>query len=388
MGSGASIQNDDNMQNVCLAFDNIGKEAKDEATFQNYKQLFQDNGIDEAKLISFKSKGEFVECIIGLGISNKLHIKILEDKFSDWSVKHKQMNRQASVTGADLNIDDLINKKLVKKDIFGERIKDNGIEISPSPNEEDKNAHDNDTSDVAQSLNKELSKVDLKISPGNVPSDTPPIRLINFSVFKELKEFPRLPDKNLTCVLEEVNLENSFIVFISHCWLRGWPGAEGYDKRPHPDNANHEKFQLCVVGIEKVRASMASDCSECFVWLDFGCINQNGNPAGELKQLDKIIECSDCIFTPIVDKQHDQWDMPASSSDFYRDYLAPAWIAPRHGYLDRGWCRVEMFYASNIPVGPVAKAKSTKFRHGMRSAVMDGQGRRPHFLFGRSRDVM
>ena len=73
----------------------------------------------------------------------------------------------------------------------------------------------------------------------------------------------------------------------------------GFDGRPHPDNADHEKYTLCVDGITQLKANCASILPFCYVWLDFGCINQNGNPAGELKQLDKIVQSSDCIFTPI-----------------------------------------------------------------------------------------
>lgn len=122
------------------------------------------------------------------------------------------------------------------------------------------------------------------------------------------------------------------IVILCGSWLRGWIGAEGsslfhfmsyylccvmhhalkllcatscltgYDGRPHPDNATHEKYGLCVDGITQLKANCASILPACYVWLDFGCINQNGNPAGELKQLDKIVQSSDCIFTPIGEK--------------------------------------------------------------------------------------
>ena len=75
--------------------------------------------------------------------------------------------------------------------------------------------------------------------------------------------------------------------------------STGFDGRAHPDNAQHEKYGLCVDGITQLKANCASILPACYVWLDFGCINQNGNPAGELKQLDMIVKSSDCIFTPI-----------------------------------------------------------------------------------------
>jgi hypothetical protein len=45
---------------------------------------------------------------------------------------------------------------------------------------------------------------------------------------------------------------------------------------------------------------------ECFIWCDYGCIDQSKDPAGELKQLDKIMELCDCIFTPIYDKDRNK----------------------------------------------------------------------------------
>ena len=34
---------------------------------------------------------------------------------------------------------------------------------------------------------------------------------------------------------------------------------------------------------------MAPGVKKCYLWLDFGCMDQDGNPAGELKQLDEIV---------------------------------------------------------------------------------------------------
>ena len=71
-------------------------------------------------------------------------------------------------------------------------------------------------------------------------------------------------------------------VFISHFCLRGWPGADGWDGRPHLDNANADNFKLCVDGIEKIKKTIAPGARQCYIWLDFGSMDQDGNPAGEL----------------------------------------------------------------------------------------------------------
>jgi len=228
----------------------------------------------------------------------------------------------------------------------------------------------------------------------NAISDVlPPIRFIDFNKFKDHGTFPRYPEqKDLITNLEDISREKSFLVFISHCWLRGWAGAEGYDGRPHPDTADGVKFQLCVKGIEKAFKSLAPAMTECFVWLDFGCIDQNGDPAGELKQLDQIVASSDCIFTPIHDTE--VWELPRVVKDMYAEYKAKLWLDGPHAYINRGWCRVEMMYAATIPLLQgdndenssnnknllIEKQRLRNFSAGLHFHASNG--RRPHLLFG------
>ena len=82
--------------------------------------------------------------------------------------------------------------------------------------------------------------------------DLPPIRYINLKDLRKLSSFPRYPENADICVNEDdIDRSISLIIFISHCWLRGWNGAEGWDGRPHPDNANHDKFALILEAIDK-----------------------------------------------------------------------------------------------------------------------------------------
>ena len=47
----------------------------------------------------------------------------------------------------------------------------------------------------------------------------PPIRLISFDNFKSEGSFPRYPNReSLTCELSSINIDEYFIVFISHHW--------------------------------------------------------------------------------------------------------------------------------------------------------------------------
>ncbi len=126
-------------------------------------------------------------------------------------------------------------------------------------------------------------------------------------------------------------------------------------------------------------ASQAPKLTNYYVWLDFGCINQDGNPAGELKQLDKIVQCCDLIFTPIAG--NDAWIFPSTGiTNYLSQYKAKGWITDKFGYVNRGWCRLEMFYASNIPLHSDSATKLSKFKNGLNTHAL--AGRRPHFLYG------
>ena len=210
------------------------------------------------------------------------------------------------------------------------------------------------------------------------------IRLIPFHAFKALGTTPRYPEnKDLTITLADMSVEmheQSLIVFISHCWLRGWDGAEGWDGRPHPDSADGGKYELCVEGIEKILTTLAPGMTECYIWLDYGCIDQNGNPAGELKQLDKIVQVCDCIFTPILDRHHVSWQFPDLINNWFEAYKSSTWMGNQFSYLNRGWCRVEMFYAANIPLLADSESRRSKFASGL--LYHRSQGRRPHLLYG------
>ena len=111
-----------------------------------------------------------------------------------------------------------------------------------------------------------------------------------------------------------------------------------------------------------------------YVVLHAGCVNQN--PAGELKQLDKIIGATDCIFTPVSGKA----EIPDIVSNYYTDYVLEAWNGEEDGYLSRCWCRVEMFYAANVPLFPGSQNRINHFSAGFKFHAMNGV--RPHLLYG------
>ena len=108
-------------------------------------------------------------------------------------------------------------------------------------------------------------------------------------------------------------------------------------------------------------------------------MDQDGNPAGELKQLDEIVRNADCIFTPIHGEDR---NTSRNINNFYDDYHAAAWNEGPYSYTQRGWCRVEMFYAANIPVIDDRLRAERCFQHGFKVHVLNGV--RPHLLYGTS----
>lgn len=163
------------------------------------------------------------------------------------------------------------------------------------------------------------------------------IRLIYVEKILELESFPRYPDNmDLITYLSDIDRENTFIVFISHCWLRGHVNVEGYDGRPHPDNPAHDKFKLIKKGVLKLWKQLAPRMEKCAVWIDYGCINQNAQPAAELKILDVLIGACDCIFTPIYDENR-VLEMPSFNCNWYEDFKSTLWSEGPYAYLNRGW---------------------------------------------------
>ncbi len=85
-------------------------------------------------------------------------------------------------------------------------------------------------------------------------------------------------------------------------------------------NHHHTHIGLYVfstITLQCTWENVASRMKHCYLWIDFTCINQNQDPAGELKFLDDIVAVSDCIFTPCVDNDWRAWcgeRMPVAAS--------------------------------------------------------------------------
>jgi hypothetical protein len=245
---------------------------------------------------------------------------------------------------------------------------------SASKSYQDKYYHsdDEEEEDVSTGRNDEWSHDELTT-----------LTLISFKRFKASGEFPRYPiDAQMTVDMPRDHVLNSYVIFISHAWLRGHPGAEGYADVPHPDSVFHEKYRLCVEGIEKIRKADAPGFEDIYLWLDYGCLNQNRNPTEMFHLLTDIIYLSDCLFTPIVDNDG-SWIYEQTSFGPMVDYKADAFQTGTDAYVNRAWCRLEMFLAANLQLKNTSARDNVYGR--LKIAVLDG--RRPHFVYGSKESV-
>ena len=196
-----------------------------------------------------------------------------------------------------------------------------------------------------------------------------------------LASFPSLkllfPHYCSTTTLDRIDRSTSIIIFISHTWQRSHEKCADWNGNPHPDTVSNEVYQLCVRGISQLLAEYAPAIRYCYIWMDYCCLNQNNCLTPELgEDLIHIIRHSDCLFTPIADERHIR-----RLSHSYKDYEAKSWISQDMGYIHRAWCRLEMFYAANIPL-ETTHERSLHFQKQLR---MSHQNRvRPHFVYGRS----
>lgn len=200
------------------------------------------------------------------------------------------------------------------------------------------------------------------------------IRYFSLKSLKALGRCPRYPDDEGRIAYEELSpnlYENNVIIFVSHKWL----------SRDHPDDnpAGGNKYRLMVEGIEATIKAYAPGFDEncCYIWFDYGCLNQNDCPAAELQSLDRIVRSSDIIFTPHYD---DKNAFPTTFKSLYEGYKSPMWNGDLvHAYLNRPWCRVEMMYSTHISILKPEGNKRSRFVKAIQE--IHGLDRRPHVLY-------
>lgn len=287
------------------------------------------------------------------------------------------------------------------------------------------------------------------------------IYLVDFDDFKAHGSIPKYPEYAQKSI--DVNISTSLVVFISHTWIvlpkrannrrnrrlkrkekrsevdladfyfdgEEDLSSEEEDLRPqtprgcdkentHIDTFGHDKHQLCVEALQKIKDDFAPDMDHIYIWMDYCCVDQNidktniytssvgdslnvGSGQEQLLLLDRIVKLSDCILTVLYDKEylHDPWKLERSGDGLHEDYKARAW----RRYLNRRWCRIEMAYGATVPIvkeslpswvdvfdrrlNPLLGKGPTKVDRmsgGLQYERL--QARRPHLLYGTRESVL
>jgi len=226
------------------------------------------------------------------------------------------------------------------------------------------------------------------------------IRMINYDVLKICKSYPRYPHKiNLCTDLNSIDRSKSFIIYVSYRWFNNNNDdinpivdeildsksskrkKKKKKKISKPKINNDDSFKLLLKQIELLKKSQVKKgITECFVWIDYCCVNQDNEISLDYKYMDKIIQACDCMITPIVDDEWFLWEFVPSSSGYLIDYKAKAFIDGTNAYLNRGWCRIEMLYNAFIPLADDIDQRIDKFQGELASFA--SKGLRPHFIYG------
>jgi hypothetical protein len=219
-------------------------------------------------------------------------------------------------------------------------------------------------------------------------------RFVKFSYFKLLKEFPRYPDhQNYTVPLSAIGeeaREKSLFLYVSYRWLRSSmeTSLQGeWEGKPHPDNKRNDVMKLCVKGIEQIIKLMAPSSIETYLWIDYCCLNQDHRTEPQMLSLPKVMELCDAVFVPIHDPDYDTWDYRMSSYSSEPDitmYQSSEWInnqnAPTCCYLNRAWCRLELFNAAAMGFKLLYNKRINHFKSELLYHLRKHQ--RPTFLYG------
>jgi hypothetical protein len=221
------------------------------------------------------------------------------------------------------------------------------------------------------------------------PIEVEPICLIDFDDFKALGVYSKFPEnKNIAHDVTTLDLSDALVIFISHVWLRSRPSMEGYKAYPRPDTELNEQYKLCVAGIESLLLSNKVALKKCYLWIDYGCLNQRDpellkeadgttKKVNRLQEIDRrlgqIMYYCDCMFTPDTTLA----ELVRTNSLNDRKKIENS---GHSGYLNRGWCSLEMFHATFIPLSKASQVKQQFVSRALDHAF--DLKRRPHFVYG------
>jgi hypothetical protein len=231
----------------------------------------------------------------------------------------------------------------------------------------------------------------------------PPVRFMPFNVLCDQHDFPRCPEcDDLLVSLDEIDQENSLIIFVSHCWWRNETNTTVTTRISNSSNTSirnsacspptsvavtvdspsNDQFKLCIEGISLVQKKFAASLSECYLWIDYCCLNQDEFAPIELMTIGipRIIAACDCVFTPLFENDSDCWCYPEIWTNKYEEYMSSSWRGDEFSYMNRSWCRVEMFINTEVPLSEASIFKRSKFSSSLLHHHVEGK--RPHIVYG------
>jgi hypothetical protein len=221
------------------------------------------------------------------------------------------------------------------------------------------------------------------------------VHLMDYEVFKSHGSYPCFTEPvtasmhheeklrfRFTTPADEINFETAYVIFISHTWFKreadgelapihtatdlGQNAAQLKISIPfqneardlhvntHPDTTHNEQYKLCVTGLHKFVDAHLTNFDKVYIWMDYCCLDlrpEHIETTLSKLSLTSVMACCDCLFTPVLDYNLD-WDYPAEIEHFYEDYNPAPWRVGPAAYMNRAWCRMEMFYAYNVPLMP------------------------------------
>jgi hypothetical protein len=266
---------------------------------------------------------------------------------------------------------------------------------------------------------KEKETAELEMGP---PKIRTPLKVISFNNFrldfsnyKPRTEIPRGCPNNSSILLDIKNdpkfdRSTSLIIYISHVYLAGFDGKDTNNHNkivsedhilnwrndtnlPHPDNKDNNKFELIIKGIDFLIQTQGSKFDSCYLWLDYTCLDQTKDTQLELESiggLKEVMSYCDCIFTPIVDKDHASWQYSHNKNlhtNWLNDYRSDLFLGNNiyKSYMKRAWCNLEMLYGYYLPLWKTGDRKYDDERCNLSSGGLNiaaKHGLRAHFIYG------
>ena len=224
-----------------------------------------------------------------------------------------------------------------------------------------------------------------------------PIHFYDLEILRRIDRFPRSPeDRHYSTPFHEINREKALFVYLSHVWIRPYKNSDnpGYSSNPrhklraHPDTPDNDKLKLIVESCDKIITKWAPEM-KCYIWIDYGCVDQNNSSAKneELKRLNEIISACDIILTPLFEPttSRTNWYEKSGAAysiiNWFEHYASPSWKGFPNSYLERAWCRVEMMLARIVPLYPLhAPNRVFEFKGSLHTSCLNSH--RPHIIYG------